>query len=866
MRCTSYCPHRTRATGPISVTLPLGITFHRFLYLLLALATFACGASRTVLAARPDEPESEATASDEDEKLPTIDQMELPTFQRLMKGPAVDWVVMHTKKVIECEPVYPRPGTLEDIDKKAKQAMRKAGDPPETDMARQKRLALSYVPITLLEGEEREYKLHVKYIKEIVYYEELMLRRIDQLLDDRQVRQAYELLTALEERHESWPGVAARKNRILFTEAALRLEERQPQHALALLEALFERSPAYSGLEAEFGKVSFALVASALETDDKRAARFFIKRLARRFPNHKVVKEWTARWMQETRELLDKATAAERAGEPDAALDLAENAARTWPELPDLMPVYHHLAGRYPRLRVGVIDLPDPVLKGSNLPGTATDISPVMLSAAGRRHRLLTQTPLFEAARLEHKTIRFETRFFEEWEPTELGHSVLFRLRSWRTAGASQPLLSAAGLFGALRRRLDPQRVLYDARFAAAVESLEVRSPFELVVRFRQVPLRPEALFAFAIPPQNTTDDFDLDESFAASQPAAPVVTWPFELKSLDDRRAVYRRTIQEPEGAADHHVAEVVEVKYDSHAKAIQGLLRGEVSLLPRVPTAVVRTLSARQEFAKQTLALPTTHLLQFNPRCRALSARTLRRALVYAIDRRAILEGVFLHGSLEGPAGSLGRLTSAPFATTSYAYNRAKEVEPHKFDPALAYSLAKTAEKELGSKLPVLNLISSSEPEIQAAADRIVEQWKAAGIEVRRSVASTASLSETGPDEWDILYRTESLAEPLVELWQFLALTNSTETGALGHLPTWLRHELLALDRVGDWQTARDLLHRLHKQFWAEVHLIPLWEIDDVMIIRKNVHGVPDRPVNPYQRIERWKVEPWFSKESPL
>lgn len=854
-----------------------------WLFALAALWLFADGAISSGRAADSDEAEPEEPASEEDEKLPTIDQMELPSFQRLMKGPAVDWVVMHSKKVIECEPVYPRPGTLDDIDQKVRRATRKSGDPPETDVAKRRRLALYYLPVTLLTGEEREFKLHVKFIKELIYYEDLMLRRIDQLLDARQVRQAYELLTQLEERHESWPGVVPRKHRVLFTEAALRFEERQPEHALALLEALFERNAAYTGLEAEFGKVTAALVSSALETGDKRGSRFYLKRLARRYPNHRLVKEWTEQWTQQTRELLSKAAAAERAGQADQALDLVEDAARTWPELPEVLPIYNRLANRYQRLRVGVIELPGPVAldRGvsdrdiSDHVGSAvgardrgTNSAPVMLSAAGRRRRLLTETPLFEPARLERKTVRFETKFFDEWEPTELGHSVLFRLRPWRTVGASQPVLSAASLFGALRRRLDPRGGSYDARFAAAVESLEVRSPFELVVRFRQVPLRPEALFAFTLPAASAADEVDFEEPAtpAVGEPVTPVATWPFELKTIDAHRAVYRRTIQEPEGTAERHVAEVVEVKYESHEKAIQGLLRGEVSFLPRVPAAAARALSARPDFSIQKYALPTTHVLQFNPRSRALSARTLRRALIYAIDRRAILEEVFLHGLGPGLAGNFGRQTSAPFATTSYAYNRAPEVEPHKFDPALAFSLAKTAEKELASKLPVLKMLCSSEPEIQSAADRIVEQWKSAGIEVRCSVSATVALSEAGPGEWDILYRAENLAEPLVELWQFLALTNSTETGALGHLPTWLRHELLALDRVGDWETARNLLHRLHKQFWAEVHLIPLWEVDDVMVIRKNVHGVPERPVTPYQRIERWKVEPWFSREPPL
>src|SRR4029077_9849133 len=102
------------------------------------------------------------------------------------------------------EPVSPRPGTLEDIDQKTKKLMRRAGAEPETDEARRRRLEMYYVPVTLLEGEDREYKLHVKYIKEIVYYEDLMLRRVDQLLDERKVRQAFEFLVAREKTQENW--------------------------------------------------------------------------------------------------------------------------------------------------------------------------------------------------------------------------------------------------------------------------------------------------------------------------------------------------------------------------------------------------------------------------------------------------------------------------------------------------------------------------------------------------------------------------------------------------------------------------------------------------------------------------------------
>jgi ABC-type transport system substrate-binding protein len=823
----------------------------------LALVFATLSAGDVVFCAPTEDPEetpAEEPVSEEEQKLPTIDKMELPSFQRLMKGPPVDWIVMHSKKVLEVEPVYPRPGTLDDIEARVKKVMRKAGDPPESESAKRKRQAMEYLTITLMEGEERDYRLHRKFIREITYYEDLMLKRVDQLLDDRKVRQAYELLTALEERQQSWPGIGSRKERLLFVEAAVRLDERQPQHALALLEALFERNREYNGLEAEFGKVGDRLISAAVDADDPRAARYFIRRLSRRYPNHRVIKDWTARLLQKTRELLEKAAAVERGGQIEAALDVAEQATRVWPELPEMVPVYNRLASRHQRLRVGVVDLPR----------LAAETAPVLLAEAARRRRQLTERALFEPARFENKMVRYETNFFSDWEPTDLGHSVLFRLRPWRAAGESQPLITAATLAGTLRHRLEPHSPWYDARFAAAVESLEVRSPFELLVRFQQVPLRPEALFAFVPPPASggETSAADDDAGLATIDLPPPAATFPFELKTAADRQAVYRRTIPELEKAGERHVAEIIEVRYDSHEKMIQGLLRGEVSFVPRVPASAVRAISGRAEFVNQKYALATTHVLQFNPHCRALSARTLRRALVYALDRRKVLEEVFLHET----AGKLGRQTSAPWATASYAYNRRRECEPHKFDPALAFSLAKSAEKELGSKLPVLKLVASAEPEVQAAVGRLVEQWSAAGIEVKPVTATAASLADGGADDWDILYRTESIAEPLVELWQFLSLTPSTETGALGHLPTWLRQELLDLDRIGDWESATRLLHRLHKQFWAEVHLIPLWEIDDVMVHRLHVRGVPKGPVCPYQRIEQWKVEPWYSREWPL
>ncbi|HTI50424.1 MAG TPA: ABC transporter substrate-binding protein [Planctomycetaceae bacterium] len=808
----------------------------------------AADAEKSDQAAESETAAPEAPSDEETAELPKIDKMELPSFQRLMEGPALDWIVLTNQTVLEVEPLFPRPGTLDDLNARIKQAMRKPGQPAETEADRRKRLAMFNLPVTLLEGEDREYKLHTKFIKEIIYYEDLMLRRIDKLLDDKQVRQAYELLVALEQRQADWPGIVHRRERVMFTEAEVQLASQRPQQALALLETLHEKAPTYPGLDDQFGACVDRLISDALQQKDYRQARFFLKRLARRIPGHRLVPLWTNRLTQQTRDLVARAVAAEREGGIDGALDLAEEAARTWPELSDVLPVFNRLSNRLQRLRVGVVDLPQ----------AESAVETVVLTPAERRCRQLTEIHLFQPARVIDKITRYETRFFQDWEPAELGHSVVFRLQPFRMRGASQPVVTSAGLLEALADRLDPVEGRYDARFAAAVAGLTVRGPFEIAVQFRQVPLRPEALFAF--PLQRTAA---LSSSAAeAESPAGaggPGPTFPFELRNAGDpARAIYRRTVPDAEAATDRNVTEVIERRYDSYELAIQGLLRGEVSLLPRVPPSTVRNFSTRNEYFTQPYGLPVTHMLQFHPQSRPLKSRALRRGLIYGLDRGRLLEELFLHE----PQGTLGRLTTAPWPSTIYAYNRF--ITPHNYDPALAYSLTKTAEKELGGALAPLRMWTPDDPEVRGAAGRIVESWKAIGVHVTLiSPATGAASPGINSADWDIAYRVELVAEPLIELWSLLALTASTETSTLNYLPTWLRHDLLELDRIGDWRSAEDLLHKLHRQLWAEVHLIPLWELDEHFVVRKNIRNVPDRPLFPYQGIERWKVEPWFSRD---
>lgn len=818
--------------------------------------------------ATPEPPAATDPMPEEDsEDLPTIDEIALPSFEQLMKGPPFDWIVLSNKKVFPVEPVAPRPGTLDEINRQIKLLLRKPGDPAETEEAKRRRLAMYYMPVTLTSGEEREYKLHIRFVREIVYFEDMMLQRTDRLLDEKKVREAFELLTALETRDARWQGINSRRERLASVEASVLLERGESEQSLMLLEELFDKNSSYPGLEAQMGAVVDRIVERALAQDDPRQARVFLRRLARRIPAHPVIGQRNAELTRQGRALLTQALAAERNGEFESAFDAAENAARLWPDLPDLLITLHHISARFQRLRVGVIDLPgigpaDPIRR-----------------PADRRRNELTQVRLFQPGRFEGGVARYETAVFESWEPADLGHSVAFQVRRGRADWESRPPETAGSLASHLAACLRPESPAYEPRFASAVNSISVRSPTELVVDFRIAPLRPEALFQFpltttaAVPPvfpapaaaptEAPTEPGDRPAANAAES-AVPTAsdaptpergTFPFHLQHRDDRSVSYRRTMPEAPTTTDRHVTDIREVRYSGYDTALQGLLRGEVSMLASVPPWQVKGLTDRSEFFVLSAALPAVHVVQFNPKSAPLANRALRRALMYSLDRTQILRDAFLRG-----AGSLGRVISAPFPTSSNAYN--KLVPPHKFEPALAYSLARAAQKELGGEIPVLTLQVPDDPAILAAVRQMISAWEKIGVRTHLAVIS-GSGAAFDADAWDIVYRTDAMHEPLTELWPYLTLSGGTDVATLIHLPTWLRHELLDLDATGDWSDAESILRRLHRQLWAEVHLIPLWEIDQFVVLRKNVRGVPVRPVGPYQHAERWKVESWFARD---
>jgi hypothetical protein len=78
------------------------------------------------------------------------------------------------------------------------------------------------------------------------------------------------------------------------------------------------------------------------------------------------------------------------------------------------------------------------------------------------------------------------------------------------------------------------------------------------------------------------------------------------------------------------------------------------------------------------------------------------------------------------------------------------------------------------------------------------------------------------------------------------------------LMYLPDWLRQELINLDRAENFQLALKVLQRLHRNIQEQVLVLPLWEVDEVMVLPRNIEGFPQKPLSPYQGLERWVIQP--------
>jgi len=404
--------------------------------------------------------------------------------------------VLGNDGVIVVKPLLPRPDTLK---KRAEEVAALEASEPTTQEERvargKRRDELRSLDVELLDDKVL-YTLPVGRIASIINFEELMLRRVDKLLADGDIRTAYELLRLVESTAPGWEKSSPRFEALLLREAEVQVGESNYYAALALLDELAKRNIENAQLPQALAAIIDPAIQAAIAENDFSQAHHLISRLAQHFPSHDTVRKWTEQLRQRSNSLLNQAAELANQRQFSEAAELAREADQIWATTGNARATYSQILARHQVIRVAVSSIAD-----------SNTVSPVPLESE-LRHRELTSVPLLEPSAADEMTW-FHSDYFEKWDPAELGRRVVISLRTTRPYWQSQPVLSANQIADALSDRLNPNLPSHNPRLASFVSRFSVRSPTEFQVEFDRVPLNIEALFRFpviGIPEAERTD------------------------------------------------------------------------------------------------------------------------------------------------------------------------------------------------------------------------------------------------------------------------------------------------------------------------------------------------------------------------
>jgi ABC-type transport system substrate-binding protein len=305
--------------------------------------------------------------------------------------------------------------------------------------------------------------------------------------------------------------------------------------------------------------------------------------------------------------------------------------------------------------------------------------------------------------------------------------------------------------------------------------------------------------------------------------------------------------------------------------------LREGEIAVLDRVPPWRIGELRAEAEIVVARYALPTVHVLIPSPASTPLQSRSLRRALLYGLERNVILRGELLAGrDVEGAA-----VLSGPFPVrTSFddplGFASDERIEPLPYDPRMAFALSQAArrgsaaggnappaEKPTGAQPaeaekptappetpPALVLAHPADPIARAACAAMQAHWKRVGIEVKLLEWSPGE-AELGADEYDLLYAQLAMWDPLVDARRLLGAGQTFAAGS-----PYLNLALRELDEAADSKQTRLRLHEIHRLVADALPVLPLWQLPEHFAYRRELSEVGAKPLTLYQNVEQWQI----------
>jgi tetratricopeptide (TPR) repeat protein len=678
--------------------------------------------------------------------------------------------------------------------------------------------------VTILLFPTRRYEVAWKDVAKVWLYEQMILERAKGLVSERNYGEAFEHLNFLMVNYPQTPGLSSLRQDFLIESAADLLKQKRLPHALAVLEELQKTFPNYQRerVRGLITTVSNELVQTYFDRKDLATAKTMIARLDKDYKSDPlpVVEKWKDKFLELANESRDRAMQLREQKDYLGARREAKRMLEIEPEIEGGKELLRDLLKEYPIARVAVFQQADQ-------PDTAA-----LANWPAFRSGQLIAKPLFEfrGTGAEGGQYRFSLGSFQQSDDQ---FEIDISIQNAGTGGVPNSLVLSQSLL----RRATIGKPDYSPGWASILDSVSVSGPERLKLRFRRPHVLPQAFLQWPI-------------ERVDSNSGPPGVLYKLKGDQGQVRRFEWAPTTQ----AAEFQPMEIQE---------INDFLRGDIEIIDRLFPADARRLrgaAVARSVTVENYALPTVHMLvprRSNP---YLDDREFRRALLYAINREAILKGEILGGGeaaqsqvISGPFPR-GAIDTDPIA---YAYNTS--VDNLAYDPRLAKvlmlitnnKLRMVAEKK-GEKPPPMPRLTLGVPNYEAArvaGQAIIEQWKLIDVPADLVILDRVP----GPKEdspVDILYLTASVWEPATDAERLFGIGAPAETNN-----QFIVQTLAQLSSARNWIQVRQGCQDLHALVAAHLPILPLWQVGESFAYRSELVGVAQKPLGLYQDIQKWR-----------
>ncbi len=730
----------------------------------------------------------------------------------------------------------------------------------------------------LVDQPEKTYEVQWQEIAKVELFERILLDEAMHLATSGKGGQAYEYFRFLFAKYPKLAGLESAYGDFLYEEAKKARRANNLPHALAMLRELHERQPGRPGLDKALGSTTDKLIDQYTAMQDYPATRQLLMNLAAMYPQEPTVVKWESQLQKMAAGFFQDARAAFAAGDFGQADAALRRAAQVWPELPGAKELARSLYQKYPRVVVGV-----------TVPAATMD--PDRLDDWGsRRSARLVHRALAEFAGPGAQGGRYVCPV-GALDLDSKGQQIAVKLRPglrWSDGDATLASYDVSRRLLAMSTVGDPA---YRADWAELFGSIEVQGADVLRIGLARPHLRPQAMLQTMLLPANgslsappglssqdqvsngpyTTNVKDREVFHKDQRPAGAgqgeasgssywlAALPPYVFVSSSGDETIFR--IHKADAApGSRRPREIAERHFRETGKAIAALRRGEIQVLDRVNPWEVAALGAAKGVKVEAYRMPLVHCLIPNLRRPLLDQSAMRRALVYAIDRNAILRT--LTGGREMPGC---QVVSGPFpaqighaAATPPAYD--DTIAPRAYDPRLAALLLRQAvatlpetERKSAAGKAAIALVLAYPPQTIArtACAAIRRQLQIAGIHLELKELAPGA-SGRPADDVDLVYAELAVWEPLVDARRVLG-----DDGLCAGCSPAMNLALRQLAEAADWQQVRTRLRQIHRLAFQDTAVLPLWQLSDHFAYREDLKAVGSEPVSLYDNVERWTVD---------